>query len=81
MVAGTSSARVDNYPELQSILYAQWFAYTHAIWDEQFRERIAAFFSTPVQPLEKNDVINDSFGDIPRIRNDFVPRRASQTKR
>ena len=75
MVAGTDRARIDNYPELQSILYAQWFAYMHAIWDEQFRERIAAFFSTPEQPLEKNDVANDFFGDIRRIRNDFVHRK------
>lgn len=75
MVAATDTTRVDNYPELQSILYAQWFAYMHAIWDEQFRQRIAAFFSTPEQPLEKNDVTNDFFGDIRRIRNDFVHRK------
>jgi hypothetical protein len=75
MVAGTGRARVDNYPELQSVLYAQWFAYTHAIWDDQFRERIAAFFSTPERQLEKNDVTNDFFGDVRRIRNDFVHRK------
>jgi hypothetical protein len=57
---------------VQSIVYSQWFAYIHAIWDEQFRARIAAFFSTPEQPLEKNDITNDFFGDIRLIRHDFV---------
>jgi hypothetical protein len=37
--------------------------------------RIAAFYSTPEQQLEKNDVVNDFFGDIRRIRNDFVHRK------
>ena len=62
-------------PNFSSIVYSQWFAYMHAIWDEQFRQRIAAFFSTPEQPLEKNDVVNDFFGDIRLIRNDFVHRK------
>lgn len=74
-IAGASRSKVDHYPELQSIVYSQWFAYAHAIWDEQFRERVAAFFSTTDAPLEKNDVINDYFGDIRRIRNDFVHRK------
>jgi hypothetical protein len=74
-VAGAGMSNVDHYPELQSIVYSQWFAYMHAIWDEQFRERIAAFYSTPQQSLEKNDVVNDFFGDVRRIRNDFVHRK------
>lgn len=72
VIAGSSPANVNHYPELQSIVYSQWCAYIHAIWDEQFRGRIATFFSTPEQPLEKNDVINDFFGDIRLIRNDYV---------
>jgi hypothetical protein len=74
-IAGASSTNVEHYPELQSIVYSQWFAYMHAIWDEQFRERIAAFYDTPEEPLEKNDVLVDFFGDIRRIRNDFVHRK------
>jgi hypothetical protein len=74
-IAGATPTNVDHYPELQSIVYSQWFTYIHAIWDEQFRERIAAFFSTPEQPLAKNDVTNDFFGDIRRIRNDYVHRK------
>lgn len=71
-IAGAGHSEVDHYPELQSIAYSQWFAYMHAIWDEQFRVRIAAFYSTPEEPLEKNDVLSDFFGDIRRVRNDFV---------
>jgi len=71
-IAGSSPANVDHYPELQSIVYSQWCAYIHAIWDEQFRSRIAAFFSTPEQPIEKNDVVSDFFGDLRLIRNDYV---------
>jgi hypothetical protein len=74
-IAGASVSNVDHYPELQSIVYSQWFAYMHAIWDEQFRDRIAAFYSTPEQPLERNDVTNDFFGDIRLIRNDYVHRK------
>ncbi len=44
----------------------------HAIWDEQFRSKIAEVFSRGDQPLEKRDVINNFFGDIRLIRNDYV---------
>ncbi|MGH3961299.1 hypothetical protein [Mycobacterium sp.] len=67
--------QTDHYPEIQSVAYAQWFAYIHAIWEEQFRDRIATFFNIGMrgdQQLEKNDVKNDFFGDIRWIRNDFV---------
>jgi hypothetical protein len=68
--------QTDHYPEIQSVAYAQWFTYIHAIWEEQFRDRIAAFFnngkSDDVERLEKNDVRHDFFGDIRWIRNDFV---------
>ncbi|MGV0646767.1 hypothetical protein ABQE44_25640 [Mycolicibacterium sp. XJ2546] len=74
-IAGATSTNVERYPELQSIVYSQWFAYMHAIWDEQFRERIAEFYSSADEPLEKNDVLVDFFGDLRRIRNDFVHRK------
>jgi hypothetical protein len=80
-IAGASVSNVDHYPELQSIVYSQWFAYMHAIWDEQFRQRIAAFFSTPEQPLEKNDVVNDFFGDIRLSETTSSTERVLQTKR
>lgn len=80
-IAGASVSNVGHYPELQSIVYSQWFAYVHAIWDEQFRQRIAAFFSTPEQPLEKNDVVNDFFGDIRLSETTSSTERVLQTKR
>jgi hypothetical protein len=58
---------VDNYPEAQSVAYAQWFAYAYALWDEQFRSRIADYFN-----VDHNDVKIPYFGDFRRIRHDFV---------
>ena len=71
-VAGTAPTPVANYPELQSIVYAQWFAFMHAIWDEQFRGRLANHFDTPDRRVRRGDLLNDYFGDIRLIRNDFV---------
>jgi hypothetical protein len=71
----TDRFQTDHYPEILSVAYAQWFAYVHAIWEEQFRDRIAAFFNigkSDGEELEKNDVRSDLFGDIRWIRNDFV---------
>jgi len=71
----TDRFQTDHYPEIRSVTYAQWFAYIHAIWEEQFRGRIAAFFNLGKrdnEQLERNDVRNDFFGDIRWIRNDFV---------
>lgn len=78
-VMGAPQQAVPHYPEFQSIIYSQWFAYMHAIWDEQFRARIAAHFSTPDAPLEKDDVLNDFFGDIRLIRNDYVHNKGIAT--
>ena len=45
-VAGQES--VDNYPEAQAVAYAQWFSYAFALWEEQFRGRIASYFDKRV---------------------------------
>jgi hypothetical protein len=71
-VAGGGRSDVDHYPEFQSIIYSQWFAYMHAIWDEQYRVRIAKYFDSSEERVRQRDVINDFFGDIRLIRNDFV---------
>jgi len=71
-IAAGGKEDVDYYPEFQSIIYSQWFAYMHAIWDEQYRGRIAKFFDSPEERIRKRDVINDFFGDIRLIRNDYV---------
>jgi hypothetical protein len=70
-VAGQES--VDNYPEAQAVAYAQWFSYAFALWEEQFRGRIARYFDQQVdEKIRKSDVLVDYFGDIRLIRNDFV---------
>ena len=70
-VAGQES--VDNYPEAQAVAYAQWFSYAFALWEEQFRGRIASYFDKRVdEKIHKSDVLIDYFGDIRLIRNDFV---------
>ena len=76
VVAGARGMKqVDHYPELQGIQYGQWFAYMHSIWNEQFRGRLAEYWSRGL-PEDKryvpNDIKNDFFGDIRLIRNDFV---------
>ena len=53
-------------------MYAQWFAYMHAIWDEQFRGRIAKYWDEPAARIRRRDVVSDFFGDIRLIRNDYV---------
>ncbi|SLI54513.1 Uncharacterised protein [Mycobacteroides abscessus subsp. bolletii] len=69
---GADHASVDNYPEVQSVSYASWFAYAYALWEEQFRGRIAKCFDSPASRIRKSDVLVDYFGDIRLIRNDFV---------
>ncbi|GAA2056678.1 hypothetical protein GCM10009722_14150 [Williamsia deligens] len=74
-IAGGGFGETEYYPEMQSIEYAQWFTYMHAIWDEQFRPRLAEFFNRSLpepDALGKNDITSDFFGDIRLIRNDFV---------
>jgi hypothetical protein len=53
--------------------YAQWSTYVFALWEEQFRGRIAAYFDQRGDSrVRRSDVLNDYFGDIRLIRNDFV---------
>ena len=70
-VAG--SAEVDKYPEVQAVAYAQWFTYAFALWEEQFRGRIASYFDQHTdEKIRTSDVLIDYFGDTRLIRNDFV---------
>ncbi len=76
MVAGAGMRSFDYYPEVQTIQYGQWFAYMHAVWEEQFRGQLADFWSRGLPegalPFKSSDIVNDFFGDIRLIRNDFV---------
>jgi hypothetical protein len=72
-MAGAARATVDNYPESQSFAYTQWFTYAFALWEEQFRGRIADHFNNLEDTkFRHSDVLIPYFGDIRLIRNDFV---------
>jgi hypothetical protein len=72
-MAGAGAEDVDNYPEAQSVAYAQWFTYAFALWEEQFRGRFADYFDSRTdERIRRSDVLIDYFGDIRLIRNDFV---------
>ncbi|MGY4646285.1 hypothetical protein ACVWWN_000081 [Mycobacterium sp. URHB0021] len=66
-------ASVDHHPEILAVSYAQWFAYIFAIWEEQFRGRLAEFWDDQWDSkIRRSDILVDYFGDIRLIRNDFV---------
>jgi hypothetical protein len=72
-MAGAGRAKIDNYPEVQAVAYAQWFTYAFALWEEQFRGRVASYFDKRSEDkIRRSDVLVDYFGDIRLIRNDFV---------
>lgn len=64
----------DKYPEVQYMLYSQWFTHIYALWEESYRRRLATAHGsdsagTPWAPF---DIRNPLFGDIRNIRNDVV---------
>jgi hypothetical protein len=72
--AGASGvAGVEHHPEILAVSYAQWFAYIFAMWEEQFRGRLAKFWDAHLDnKIRRSDILVDYFGDIRLIRNDFV---------
>ena len=72
-VAGASRQSVKHHPEIQSVVYAQWFTYAFAIWEEQFRGRLAKYWDSQTEEkIRRSDILVDYFGDIRLIRNDVV---------
>jgi hypothetical protein len=72
-VAGAGQQSVEHHPEIQAVVYAQWFTYAFAIWEEQFRGRLAKYWDSQTDArIRRSDMLVDYFGDIRRIRNDFV---------
>jgi hypothetical protein len=65
---------IDRFSKVQQLLYGQWFAYMHALWDEHYRGRIAAAHGDAPdgQPWNKRDISIPLFGDIRLVRNDFI---------
>ncbi|WKG08181.1 hypothetical protein QX204_24380 [Nocardia sp. PE-7] len=74
---GGGFRNLDRYPSLQFMLYSQWFVYIFALWDEQYRDRLAAAHgpADDGEPWTRFDVRVPLFGDIRAIRNDFVHKR------
>ncbi|MEZ0054367.1 hypothetical protein ABIA30_005408 [Mycobacterium sp. MAA66] len=72
-VGAAGTASVDHHPEMLAVSYAQWFTYIFAIWEEQFRGRLAKFWDAQLDSkIRRSDILVDYFGDIRLIRNDFV---------
>jgi hypothetical protein len=64
----------DKYPEVQYMLYSQWFTYIYALWEESYRQRLATAHGSDSDgaPWTRFDIRNPLFGDIRNIRNDVV---------
>ncbi|SUA31366.1 Uncharacterised protein [Mycolicibacterium fortuitum] len=74
MLTQTGFVSIDRFSPVQQLLYGQWFAYMHSLWDEQYRGRVAAAHGTAPDgnPWDSRDIRVPLFGDIRRIRNDFI---------
>ncbi len=64
----------DKYPEVQYMLYSQWFTYIYALWEESYRRRLATAHGSDSDgvPWTRFDIRSPLFGDIRNIRNDVV---------
>jgi hypothetical protein len=64
----------DKYPEVQYMLYSQWFTYIYALWEESYRRRLATAHGLDGEgtPWTRLDTRSPLFGDIRNIRNDVV---------
>ncbi len=64
----------DKYPEVQYMLYSQWFTYIYALWEESYRSRLATAHGSASDgaPWTRFDIRSPLFGDIRNIRNDVV---------
>lgn len=71
---GVGFKTLDKYPQVQYILYSQWFTYMYALWEEQYRIRLATAHGADVdgKPWARFDISHQLFGDIRNIRNDVV---------
>lgn len=72
-VAGAAQQSIEHHPEIQAVAYAQWFTYIYALWDEQYRGRLAKWWDRQTDAkIRRSDIQINYFGDIRLIRNDFV---------
>ena len=73
-VIGEGFKDFEKFPAIQSMLYGQWFAYIFSLWEEQYRGQIARAhgLAPDGEPWTSRDISSPLFGDIRRIRNDFI---------
>ena len=71
---GQGIQSLDKYPQIQYMLYSQWFTYMYALWEEQYRIRLAKAHGADDEgsPWTRFDISQELFGDIRNIRNDVV---------
>lgn len=71
---GKGIQSLDKHPQIQHMLYSQWFTYMYALWEEQYRLRLAKAHGTDDAgvPWTRFDISQELFGDIRKIRNDVV---------
>lgn len=76
---GKGFRSLDKYPQVQYMLYSQWFTYMYALWEEQYRIRLATAHGTDEdgKPWTRFDVSHQLFGDIRNIRNDVVHKHGA----
>lgn len=70
----TGFVSIERFSPVQQLLYGQWFAFMHSLWDEQYRGRVAEAhgIAPDGRPWDARDIRVPLFGDIRRIRNDFI---------
>ncbi|BBX86945.1 hypothetical protein [Mycolicibacterium aubagnense] len=71
---GKGFSSFDKDPQVQRMLYSQWFTYMYAVWEEQYRLRLANAHGADAdgEPWTRFDISHQLFGDIRNIRNDVV---------
>lgn len=67
----------ERFPPIQIMIYGQWFAYIHAIWEEWYRPRLAAAHSRRIgMELLKNDVKSEFMRELNKMRNDVIHNKS-----
>ncbi|OLT35036.1 hypothetical protein BJF84_15960 [Rhodococcus sp. CUA-806] len=80
-VPGEGLLEIGPYPELQSMVYGQWFTHIFAVWEERYRGRLALAhgLAPDGDRWRRTDLLIPLFGDIRTIRNDFVHNQGVAT--
>lgn len=77
IIPGRGLVAFERLPPIQVMIYGQWFAYMHSIWDEWYRPRLAEAHSRETGgEFLKNDIKSEFMRDLNRIRNDVVHNKA-----